>query len=49
MNITQISSLVLLLIGLFMVYEFGSGGLVTPPVLSGVAFILIAMRDFMKD
>ncbi len=46
-SLEALLSIIILLIGLYMTVSFW-GGELTPPVLSGIAFIAIAVRQLLK-
>ena len=48
MNAQKIISGVVFLLGVYMIVAFNGGKVLVPPVISGVALILIAMQGCLK-
>lgn len=48
MKIDKILSITVILIGLYMVFAFNGGGVLNPPVLSGLAFAFIGIRGMLR-
>ena len=45
----KIINIIVLAVGAYMVVQFGDGGFMTPPVLSGSAFFLIGLAGLIRD
>ncbi len=48
MTLVKLINFAVLAIGAVLVVTYFDGGVLTPPVLSGVAFILIGTRPFLR-
>lgn len=48
MSLVKLVDFGVLVIGVVLVVTHYSGGLLTPPVLSGIAFALIGLRQFVR-
>lgn len=46
-SIRSASQAIVALIGLYMIFTFGANG-ITPPLLSGIAFLLLGLAGLMK-
>ena len=44
----QILSAIVILIGIYMIWAFNGGNFLTPPVLSGIAFIILGIKTCLK-
>lgn len=49
MEIKKIIDVAVIFIGLYMVVKFSGGKLLIPPVVSGVALVLIGIRGFIEN
>jgi len=48
MSKVQMVSAVVALIGAYMIFMHIGGGMLMPPVLSGIAFVLIGLKEWCK-
>ncbi len=48
MKLVKLFNFAVVVIGVYMVAAHISGGVFTPPVLSGIAFILLGSRPFVR-
>ena len=46
--IERLAHIIVLVIGMYMLITFSGGGLMTPPVLSGIAFTLLGAGALLK-